>query len=191
MLAESFKVFPMNPWIVAAWLVTTGSVVGLTGALIWVRFRTERNVELDTNPTYGGLSFHRYQVMERLLCLEDAKFIGSQPGISARARRANFERWKRDSVRIFRVYLGELTQDFNNLHAEARRMVAASHAESPELASVLVRQQLIFFRARVALEARLVLFELGIGSVDVAPLLHMIEKMQLDLGEIIPELTAA
>lgn len=180
----------MNPWIVAAWVVTAGSVVGLAGALLWMRSRAGRTADEDRNLLEGGRSFDRYQVMERLLSHEDAVLLASQPSLTKGIRQANARRWKRDSVRIFRVYLAELGHDFRGLHAEARRLVAESHAESPHLASILVRQQITFFSACFALEVRLTLFALGIGTVDVAPLLQMVEKMRLDLsyatGELAP-----
>ena len=120
--------------------------------------------------------------MERLLSSRDLQFLASQSG-----KPADIGKWKRESLSIFRTYLGELSKDFQALHGYARRMVAESHVESPDLAATLVRQQATFYRTRVALEFRLILFALGIGSVDVAPLLQMVEAMRLDLGRLVPE----
>jgi hypothetical protein len=181
-LTGSFKVFSMNPWIVAAWLVTTGSVVGLGAAVLWLWHGSRRNGESGGGSADPGLSFARYQVMERLLSPRDLQFLAAQPGRAAAARG-----WKRESLRIFRMYLAELTADFHTLHGHARRMVVESQAESPELAAALVRQQVTFYRARVTLEFRLLLFAMGIGHIDVVPLLRMVEAMQIDLGRIVPE----
>jgi hypothetical protein len=164
-------------------MITTGSVVGLAVAVtrMWFGSREHGAVEQSRGgPADPDLSFARYQVMERLLSPRDLQFLASLPGKPAR-------NWKRESLRIFRVYLDELTNDFQALHGHARRMVAESHTESPELAAALVRQQVVFFRARLALEVRLLLFALGWGSVEVAPLLQMVEAMRLDLGRLVPE----
>ncbi len=171
----------MNPWIVAAWVVTIGSVSGLAGTLLWMRFRSRTNRNMAEDAAGSGFSFERYQVMERLLSSHELHFLASQPDGARDVRK-----WKRDSVKIFRLYLGELTADFDALHAMARRMVAESETESAEMASTLVRQQVAFFQARLSLEVRVVLFQWGMGTVDVAPLLQMVEKMRLDLSQLTP-----
>jgi hypothetical protein len=165
-------------------MITTGSVAGLAGALIWMRKAPGgRRRESGANAPHGG-SFERYEVMERLLSSREMEFLASQPGLPESVKQERLGAWKRESLTIFRLYLGELTQDFKALHAQARRLVAESRMEVPDLASVLVRQQVAFFRARMGLEYRLVLFSMGIGSVDVAPLLQMVEAMRLDLNQL-------
>jgi hypothetical protein len=180
----------MNPWVTLAWLITIGSVVGFAVAVARMWFGSREAAELERGSLHQNgevpqdldLSFDRYQVMERLLSPRDLQFLASQTGTPA-----HVGNWKRESLRIFRLYLNELTSDFHALHSHARRLVAESHSESPELAAALVRQQAAFFRARLGLEARLMLFSLGVGRVDVAPLLHMVETMRLDLGRLVPE----
>jgi hypothetical protein len=177
----------MTFWSIAAWVVTAGSVAALVAALIWIGSASRRGAErfgdADLRGASREFSFDRYQVMERLLSPADLRFLAAWtapgPGVAPH--------WRRESVRIFRSYLDELTADFHALHAYAREMVAASHAESPELARVLLRQQATFFRARVLLEARLLLFGLGLGAVNAAPLLGMVEAMRLDVARLVPE----
>ena len=177
----------MNPWMVLAWLLTAGSVISLVAALGWTLSlrRPRRNTSggsAEAAASPGVSSYARYRVMERLLSPRDLLFLSAQQGFTARAG----ARWKRDSVRIFRLYLSEMTRDFAALHTYARQLVVESHAESPELAAMLVRQQTAFWRARLALEGRLLLFTLGMGRVDVAPLLAMIEAMRADLFRLVP-----
>ena len=176
----------MNPWMVLAWLLTAGSVVVLAATAGWMLFSRrlgrDRSSESREEAAGAGVSYARYQVMERLLSPRDLQFLSTRPGFTTRAS----ARWKRDSVHIFRLYLSQLTRDFAALHAHARQLVVEAHAESPELAAMLVRQQTAFWRARIALEGRLLLFTLGIGRVDVAPLLAMIEAMRVDLFRMVP-----
>lgn len=173
----------MNPWIVLGWLVTAGSLGGLVAALGWTWFSSRNIAENDRGDARRGFSLARYQVMNRLLSARDVEFLAAQPGLPANRR----ARWKRDSLRLFRRYLSALTGDFQALHADARRLVAESRTESPEFASTLVRQQAAFWRARIILEARLLMFALGVGSVDAAPLLRMIDAMRMDLRRLVPE----
>lgn len=178
----------MNPWIVLAWMVTIGSVAGLAAALAWISFHSHRPGSQERREGRGGdaastFSLARYQVMERLLSSQDVRFLAAHRGIHPRLA----ARWKRDSLRIFRLYLGELTRDFLSLHAHARRLVVESHSESRKFAATLVRQQAAFWRARMILEGRLLLFRFGFGSVDVKPFLGMIEAMRIDLDRVVPE----
>ncbi len=92
---------------------------------------------------------------------------------------------------LFRLYLRELKNDFRRLHAQAREIVAQSGAESAGLVEVLMKQQMIFLRATTELEFRLALQAMGIGKVDVAPFMQLIEAMRLDLMQRTAPLTAA
>ena len=121
----------------------------------------------------------RYQPMERLLAEEDLAFLKSQPGYRAEMG----ARWKRERRRIFRLYLAELKADFRRLHAQARELVAASGADSAPLMEVLMKQQFTFMIATTALEFRLALQWIGIGKVDITPLIQMVEAMRVDLSQ--------
>ncbi len=117
--------------------------------------------------------------MGRLMAEEDLVFLKSQPGYRAEMG----ERWKRERRRIFRLYLAELKADFRRLHAHARELVAASGADSAPLLEVLMKQQFTFMMATTALEFRLALEWLGIGRVDINPLIQMVEAMRVDLSQ--------
>jgi hypothetical protein len=135
-----------------------------------------RNATLDSEES-DDFSLDRYQPMGRLMAEEDLAFLKSQPGYRAEMG----ARWKRERRRIFRVYLAELKADFRRLHAHARDMLAASGADSAPLAGVLMKQQFTFLMATTALEFRLALQWIGIGRVDVTPLIELVEAMRVDL----------
>ncbi len=116
--------------------------------------------------------------MAGLLADDDLMFLQAQPGYRA----AMGTRWKRERRRIFRLYLRELKNDFRRLHAQARELVAQSGADSADLVEVLMKQQITFSRATTALEFRLALEAMGIGKVDVAPFMQLIEAMRVDLA---------
>ncbi len=48
---------------------------------------------------------------------------------------------------------------------------------------MLMKQQVIFLRATTALEIRLALQAMGIGKVDIAPFMRLIEQMRADLAQ--------
>jgi hypothetical protein len=126
-----------------------------------------------------AFSLDRYQPMGRLMAEEDLVFLKSQPGYRPEVG----ERWKRERRRIFRLYLAELKADFRRLHARARELVARSGADSAGLVDVLMKQQLTFLLATTALEFRLALEWIGIGKVDVKPLMELLEAMRVDLDQ--------
>jgi len=163
---------------VLAWVVTLGSLTGLIWVLTRMIVRRRSAVTLDRDET-DGFSLERYQPMGRLMAEEDLAFLKSQPGYRAEMG----ERWKRERRQIFRLYLAELKADFRRLHAHARKLVAASGADSSDLVEVLMKQQMTFLMATTALEFRLALQWMGIGRVDITPLIELVEAMRLDLAQ--------
>jgi tryptophan 2,3-dioxygenase len=167
----------MTAWVAAGWVVTVGSVVALLATIAWIWSQRRGRLAGDLGES-SGFSISRYQPMEYLLSDEDFEFLASQPGYVPEIG----ARWKRERRRIFRLYLDELKRDFQRLHAEARVMAANADAESAELVGILMRQQIAFWRAMAGLEVRLALRAVGIGKVNVRPLIELLEAMQVDLA---------
>jgi hypothetical protein len=173
--------------LVLAWVITVGSLVGLLWWLTRLALRRRHTTAwIDGDPS-ANFSLDRYQPMAGLFAEDDLAFLQGQPGYRVEMG----ARWKRERRRIFRLYLRELKSDFRRLHAQAREMVAQSGAESADLVAVLMQQQTTFWRATTALELRLALESMGIGKVDVAPLMQLIEAMRVDLAQHTAPLTAA
>ena len=160
-----------------AWIVTVGSLTGLFWVLTRMMWRRRRSSATLASDEPAAFSLDRYQPMGRLMAEEDLVFLQSQPGYRAEMG----ERWKRERRRIFRLYLAELKADFRRLHAHARELVAGSGADSAALVQVLMKQQLTFVMATTALEFRLALQRIGIGRVDITPLIELLEAMRVDL----------
>ena len=164
--------------LLLAWVVTVGSLTLALWALTRMILR-RRSAAARASDESGGFSLDRYQSMGRLLAEEDLIFLKSQPGYRAEIG----ARWKRERRRIFRLYLAELKADFRKLHAQARELAAGSEADSAALVEVLMKQQFTFMMATTALEFRLALQWIGIGRVDIRPLVELIETMRIDLAQ--------
>ena len=164
--------------LVLAWVITVGSLAGLVWVLTRMILRRRRN-SATLGSDEAGFSLDRYQPMGRLMAEEDLVFLKSQPGYRAEMG----VRWKRERRRIFRIYLAELKADFRRLHAHARELVASSGADSAGLVEVLMKQQFTFLMATTALEIRLALQGIGVGKVDITPLIELIEAMRVDLAQ--------
>jgi hypothetical protein len=173
--------------LMLAWVITVGSLAGLLWWLTRLAQRKRHSTGRLDGDASANFSMDRYQPMAGLLADDDLVFLRAQPGYRAEMG----TRWKRERRRLFRLYLHELKSDFRRLHAQARELVAQSGAESAGLAEVLMKQQMIFLRATTALEFRLALQALGIGKVDVAAFMQLIEAMRADLAQRTAPLTAA
>jgi hypothetical protein len=130
----------------------------------------------------NDLSIARYRPMERLLGDEDYRFLGSQPGVSKNTLR----RMRAERRKIFRGYLVCLRQDFNLVGAALRMMMMYSTQDRADLAGILYKQQALFAVGMLAVEWRLALHALGLGTVDVRSLVRAMENMRLELRQMIP-----
>jgi hypothetical protein len=165
--------------LMLAWVVTVGSLTGLLWVITRMLLRRRRSSATQDSDDAAGFSLDRYQPMGRLMAEEDLVFLKSQPGYRAEIGKC----WKRERRRIFRVYLAEIKADFRRLHAHARELVAASGADSAPLVGILMKQQVAFVMATSALELRLALQRIGIGRVDITPLIELLEAMRVDLAQ--------
>jgi hypothetical protein len=148
-------------------------VLGFSGLLL-LRWRgTARAPEADWDWA-RDFSPEKYRPMQRLLCEEDSEFLKSQPGFHSsliRALRANRRR-------VFRAYLRSLHRDFNRLYFAAKECATYSSRDQSELVTAIARQRAIFYWAMFQVEFRLALHWMGLGAVDVRPLLAPLNAMR-------------
>ncbi len=161
--------------------MTISAVLMMAIALIAIfsrlkRAREQDGIDLDW---CRGFSIASYP-MERLFAEQDYHFLSAQPNLSpAVARRLQAER-----RRIFRRYLGELSRDFDRLLAAAKVLVVNVPEDRPELAKAIIRHRLAFSYALAVVRCRLFLSELGIGRVDVRPLVRALGNLRVQIGTV-------
>ena len=127
----------------------------------------------------ANFSVARYRPMLRLLDEADYRFLMSQPGYSKKFVR----RLRNERRAIFRAYLRNLVRDFHKLHMAARMMLVYAPQDRPELAITLMRQRMLFSVAILAIECRLLLHSVGLGTVDVRALLNALDAMRANVGD--------
>jgi len=128
------------------------------------------------------LSIERYRPMMRLLDGEDLEFLGSQPGFAPRmAAKLRLQR-----CQIFRGYLRCLNLDFKRVCTALKVLMLQSRHDRPDLASALVRQQLMFAFGMTMVQSRLFLYRWGVCGVDVTSLVKIFEAMRLELRSLVP-----
>jgi len=128
------------------------------------------------------LSIERYRPMMRLLDGADLEFLRSQPGFTPRM--ANKLRVQR--CQIFRGYLRCLNADFQMVCAAIKVLMLQSRQDRPDLAGLLVQQQMRFACGMGLAYSRLFLYRWGVCGVDVTGLVKIFDSMRLELRSLVP-----
>jgi hypothetical protein len=168
----------MNWILAAAGLVTIGAGTALVIVLRQL-LSPARHHEVSVD-WLNRFSISRYKVMERILSETDFEFLKSQKGYHPSiSRRLRLQRQA-----IFRSYLSCLKRDFGRLEAALMLCMAASRVDRPDLATAILKRRLVFTWAVACAEYRLVLYGLGLGTVDVGQLVGSLSGMRLELGQM-------
>jgi hypothetical protein len=167
----------MTQWAGLSTIVMVALVIAILGGLSFVRFRGY--VRADPGDT-GGTAFDSagYEAMSRLTDRSDLEFLRRQ----GECGRELSKQWKRSRRRVLRMYLNDVGADFRALHAQARLLVAEAPAQDSDLAEALMRQQWVFWRTMARIEVKLLLSRMGIGEVDLRPLVEQIEAMRITIA---------
>ncbi len=132
------------------------------------------------------LSIERYRPMMHLLDGGDAESLRSQPGFTpGMAAKLRIER-----CQVFRGYLRCLRTDFQRVCAALKLLMLHSRDDRPDLAGVLVHQQLMFECGLVLVGFRLFLYRFGLCGVDVTDLVKIFDLMRLELRRLVPATAA-
>jgi hypothetical protein len=164
-------------------LTFTVLVLGVVGVaiLLLVRKLAGPATVSQCDPEWiTNFSVARYRPMLRLLDEADYKFLASQPGYSKKY----IDRLRAERRAIFRAYLRNLVRDFHRLHMAARMVLVFAPHDRPDLAMTLMRQRFLFTFAIMAIECRLLLHAVGIGTVDVRTLLQALDNMRINVGDL-------
>ena len=128
------------------------------------------------------LSVDRYRPMMRLLDGNDLKFLKSQPGFTHKmAVNLRIQR-----SQIFHGYLRCLNADFQKICAAIKILMLQSLQDRPDLAGVLIHNQVMFALSMQSVQLRLLLFRWGICGVDVTSLVKTFDLMRLELRNLVP-----
>jgi len=128
------------------------------------------------------LSIERYRPMMRLLDGDDLEFLRTQPGFSSRMA----SKLRAQRCQIFRGYLRCLSGDFQRVCAAIKILMLQSPQDRPDLAGVLVQQQMMFTCGMGLVYFRLFLYRWGLGGVDVTSLVKNFDLMRLELRSLVP-----
>ncbi len=173
----------MNVLLIAAVCITV-----LLSAILIAFFRrvvSTGSVELPDAEWVRSYEVSRYKPMQRLLGTSDLEFIATEPGY----RPALGRKLAAQRRRIFRLYLGLLTRDFDRLCTVARVMMLHATEDRSSFAAALLQQRLRFAWTMKLVQCRLALHWLGLPTAtfpvaDVRGLVNSIEAMREQMRQL-------
>jgi hypothetical protein len=158
--------------------------VGLFALVRWLHHllvRPERIFPV-TAESLNQLSVDRYRPMLRLLDEGDFRILRAQPGCTAEMA----QKVRQQRYHIFKGYLRSLDSDFQKVSSALRTLISQAPEDRPDLAGVLLRTEILFVFGMWMVRARLWLYGWGVGSVNVAPLVQMFNRLRIELGALVP-----
>lgn len=132
-------------------------------------------------------SVDRYRPMQRLLAEEELQFLEAQPGYRLQMRK----KFRAERRMLFRQYLRCLGQDFDQICGAIKLLTLTSAQDRPDLAAALLKQKCLFAYCMATVQARLTLHWLGIGAVDIRPLVDSIHALRLQFQQLAGTATAS
>jgi hypothetical protein len=133
------------------------------------------------------LSTERYRPMLRLLGEDDLAFLRAQPGF----RPSMAATLRAQRYQILRAYLKSLDLDFHRMCAAMKVLMLQSHQDRPDLARALFRYQLSFTFGMFLVQAKMMFYRMGLGTVDVARLVSLFDAARLQLKTLAPVMSPA
>lgn len=122
----------------------------------------------------------RYRPMERLLNDLDFRRLETHPAIGPKMLR----RFRAQRVRVFRGYLDCLSLDFSRVCQAVKLLMVESVQDRPDLATLLVKQHITFALRLMMAECSLTVYALGVGRVEVRPLVAALDSMRFELNSL-------
>ena len=160
-------------------LIVALSALPLIGFVFLFVYRTlssRQSSEISLGQ-YSEPSPNKYRPMERLLREDDFRFLAGQPGFSPKMGR----RFRAERRRILRGYLRHLRKDFRGMSLAVQAIILHAAEDRRDLAAAIIRSRLLFAVGMVAIETRLLLHMVGVGTVDVSRVVESFETMQAEI----------
>jgi hypothetical protein len=128
------------------------------------------------------LSSERYRPMLRLLDGRDLKLLRAQPGFTPEMEQAV----RRQRSQMFRGYLRSLTADFQRVCVAIKLLMVHSGTDRPDLASILVQNQMLFAIRLVQVEFAVYLYRCGLCNVNTTALVQLFDTIRIELRTLLP-----
>jgi len=158
------------------------AMLALAGAILAHRLNSADRSLPVTAEWIEELSAERYRPMMRLLDSGDIEFLRAQPGFTPRMETS----LRAQRCEIFRGYLQCLDTDFKRVCRALKLVLAESTNDRPDLATILIRQQVLFTSGLMSAHVRLFLYRWGICTVNVKSLVEIFDGVRIELRTLVP-----
>ncbi len=158
------------------------TAIGLLSALA-AYCRERSGAHLDADPTSDSSASDResfseyYRPMARVL---DARELAAARELCGN-NHGEFARFRSGRIVSFRSYLNDMRLDFNRVDFKMRYLLLSASAEDADLVQQLNGLKFSFQIQVWRVEFQLLAFRLGLGAVDTAPLIEMLEQFEASL----------
>jgi hypothetical protein len=98
---------------------------------------------------------------------------------------------RKQRCQVFRGYLRCLNSDFQRVCMALKIVMAQSEQDRPDLAGILMHQQLLFATGMLSIYGRLLLYRWGLCNVDVTSMVRIFDGMRAELCNLVPSAAAA
>ena len=88
-------------------------------------------------------------------------------------------------VKIFRGYMLQLCEDFNQICKAIKLLMVASEVDRSELSGVILKQQFQFSLRLMRIEVELILYSLGYSGIDTTGLTESLNALRNQLQGLI------
>lgn len=163
-------------------LLICGFALALFGLLFLALVRRSRTDAVDPLEWLESFSAATYEPMSRLLDESDYTFLAAQPGFETSIAR----RLRRSRIEIFHSYLGAMIRDFERLMKVGRVIAVFAREDQTRFAEGWSSLRWRFYSSVIAIEARVALHWMGLGTVDTRGLLASLQVLETRAQQLIP-----
>jgi hypothetical protein len=147
--------------------------------VVFARLISCDRIALPLSESDTIFSPNRYRVVERLLEEADLRAVKSvgDKRLEREIRRVR--------VKIFRGYMLQLSEDFNQICKAIKLLMVTSHIDRSELSGVIMKQQFQFSLRLMRIEVELILYSLGYSGMDTSGLTEPLDALRVQLQGLV------
>jgi hypothetical protein len=88
-------------------------------------------------------------------------------------------------VKIFRGYMLQLSEDFNQICKAIKLLMVTSDVDRSELSGIVLKQQFQFSLRLMRIEVELILYSLGYSGLDTTGLTNSLDALRIQLQGLV------
>jgi hypothetical protein len=148
-------------------------------AAIFARLLSHDRSGLPIDESDPIFSPNRYRVVERLLADADLQTVASLGDKQLE------EKFRKMRVKIFRGYMAQLAEDFNQICKAIKLLMVTSDVDRSELSGVILKQQFQFSLSMMRIEVQLIFYAYGWSGIDTKSLIESFDALRVQLNGLV------